>query len=66
MGTLSIWHWAIITTFAAVVAVPPFWRITVRSGRNGALSLVILLPIPLITVLYLWFIAFARWPSTAE
>jgi len=45
----------------AVVLVVPFWRISTKAGFSGWLSL--LMVIPLVNLVYLYFLAFARWPS---
>lgn len=43
-----------------IILLVPFWRITTRAGYSGFWSLLIL--IPLVNLLYLYFLAFARWP----
>lgn len=60
MGSFSVWHWLIVLIVLAAI-LPPYWRITSRSGRPGALSLLIL--IPLVNFVFLWWLAFSRWPS---
>jgi len=45
----------------AVIAVVPFWRISQRAGYSGWLSLLIL--VPLVNLAYVYFLAFAPWPS---
>lgn len=45
----------------AIVLVIPFWRISTKAGFSGWLSL--LMVIPLVNLVYVYFLAFARWPS---
>jgi hypothetical protein len=39
----------------------PVWIITERTGRNPAWSL-LTLGLPLFVLLYLWWLAYAKWP----
>ena len=43
------------------ITVIPFFRIFQRTGRSGWWAL--LMVIPLINLVVLWIIAFARWPA---
>jgi hypothetical protein len=45
----------------AVIAVVPFWRLCARIGYSPWLSLLILLP--LINLIFIYFLAFSEWPS---
>jgi hypothetical protein len=45
----------------AVIAVVPFWRLCARIGYSPWLSLLILLP--LINLIFIYFLAFSGWPS---
>lgn len=45
----------------AVIIVVPFWRISQRVGYSGWLSLLML--VPLVNLAYVYFLAFAPWPS---
>jgi hypothetical protein len=45
----------------AILLVIPFWRICDRAGFPGFVSLLIL--IPLVNLLFLYWLAFAEWPS---
>lgn len=45
----------------AVLLVIPFWRICERAGYPGITALLIL--IPLINLIFLYWLAFAEWPS---
>lgn len=60
MGSFSILHWIIVLIIIAAI-LPPYWKLTTRSGRPGALALLIL--VPLVNFFYLWWLAFSRWPS---
>ncbi len=44
-----------------VVVLLPFWRITTKAGYSGFWSLLML--IPLANIVFLYFLAFARWPN---
>jgi len=46
---------------AAAFIVVPFWQISSKAGYSGWLALLVL--IPLVNVLYLYFLAFADWPA---
>ena len=48
---------AIVTILFAII---PFWFIFSKAGFKGALSL--LMAIPLINILMLFFLAFKKWP----
>jgi hypothetical protein len=49
--------WLILT----IIVVIPFWRICQRVGHSPWLSLLILLP--LINLIFIYYLAFATWPS---
>ncbi len=51
-------HWLWMLVVAALVVIP-VWRICVRIGYPGALSLLML--VPLLNLGLLYFIAFADW-----
>lgn len=53
--------WGTTWLVFAVIAVIPFWRICKRVGHSPWLSLLILLP--LINVIFIYFVAFSEWPS---
>ena len=50
--------WALIV---GAIVVLPFWRICVRAGFAGALSLLVL--VPLANIIFIYFLAFSDWPS---
>ena len=50
-----------VTAIASVLgAVIPFWQISKRAGYHPALG--ILSAIPLVNVVFFYFLAFAEWP----
>jgi hypothetical protein len=50
--------WMIVMVILAVV---PFWKICFKVGYPGWFSFLII--IPLINLLFLYFLAFSEWPS---
>jgi uncharacterized membrane protein YhaH (DUF805 family) len=54
----------IITLIVAAVVIVPLWRIFARAGFSGALSLLML--IPGVNLIMIYFLAFARWPALAS
>ena len=46
---------------AAIIAIIPFWRICDRVGLSPWLSLLLL--IPLANIIFIYYVAFAEWPS---
>ncbi len=53
-------HRLILLLWAAVIILP-FWKISSKAGFPGWLSLLLLVPVVNLIVLYV--IAFARWPA---
>jgi hypothetical protein len=45
----------------AIIGVVPFWKICERIGLSPWLSLLIL--VPLVNLIFIYFIAFSEWPS---
>ena len=45
----------------ALIAIVPFWRICARAGFSPWLSL--LIAIPLVNVIFIYFLAFSDWPA---
>jgi len=45
----------------AIIAIIPFWRICTRVGYSPWLSL--LMAIPLVNIIFIYFLAFSDWPS---
>ena len=50
----------LILLIAALIVIIPFWRIFSKAGYSGWLSL--LMVIPLVNLIMLYFLAFADWP----
>jgi len=46
---------------AVIIAIIPFWRICDRVGLSPWLSLLLL--IPLANIIFIYYVAFAEWPS---
>lgn len=44
-----------------LVIILPFWKIFSKAGFNGALSL--LMVVPIVNVFMIFFLAFADWPA---
>jgi hypothetical protein len=44
-----------------LIGVVPFWRICNRVGHSPWLSLLVL--VPLINLIFIYWLAFAEWPS---
>lgn len=59
-GTMLGGHW-LWMLFFAILFVIPAWRICQRTGYPGALGILVLIPI--VNLLFLYFIAFAAWPA---
>jgi hypothetical protein len=57
-------HLIVIMTITAVMFVIPFWQIFKKAGMPGALSL--LMVIPLIGTVLLYFLAFSPWKNQPE
>lgn len=55
----SIWQLLIMLIWVLAVLVP-FWKITSKAGYPGWLSLLVI--IPLVNVIYIYFPAFSKWP----
>jgi len=54
----------IIIVLMALVVVVPFWRIFSKAGFSGALSL--LMFVPILNVIMIFFLAFAEWPALKQ
>lgn len=46
---------------AALIVIIPFWRIFARAGHPGWLG--ILMALPLINLILLYYLAFSNWPA---
>lgn len=56
LGGISLWQLLII-----VAIIAPFWRIFSKAGYSPWLSL--LLVLPLVNLVMLYFLAFSAWPA---
>ena len=45
----------------AIIVIIPFWRLCQRAGYSPWLSL--LMALPLVNLIFLYFLAFSEWPS---
>jgi uncharacterized membrane protein YhaH (DUF805 family) len=54
----------IIIAVIGIVVVLPFWKILTKAGFSGWWSLIMLIPI--IGILTLFYLAFAEWPIQRE
>jgi len=63
MRGFSIWHWVMLIVFAGLTILP-FWKITKKAGFSGWWSLWIF--VPMANVVWLYVLAFSRWPSAKE
>ncbi|SFR44427.1 hypothetical protein SAMN05216203_0373 [Marinobacter daqiaonensis] len=59
-NTMWAGHWLWMLVMAVLVVVP-VWRICQRIGYPGWMAILIL--IPMVNMVLLYFIAFADWPS---
>ncbi|WP_138933477.1 hypothetical protein [Roseovarius arcticus] len=48
---------------AALILIP-FWKISVKAGYSGWLSLLILVPV--LNFVFLYYLAFSDWPATRQ
>ncbi len=48
----------------AILVIVPFWKIFIKAGFPGQLSLVLLVPV--FGVLIIYYLAFAEWPTLQE
>ena len=59
-NTMWAGHWLWMLVIAIVVVIPA-WRICQRTGYPGWMGILILIPI--VNLVLLYFIAFADWPA---
>ena len=59
-NTMWAGHWLWMLVMAILVVVP-VWRICQRIGYSGWMGILIL--IPMVNLVFLYFIAFADWPA---
>ena len=54
------WEIILIIAYAAIIVLP-FWKITTKAGYNSWLSLLVI--IPLVNLIFIYYLAFSNWPS---
>jgi hypothetical protein len=59
-GEVGIWH-GISLLFWIIIVVIPFWKIFTKAGKSGWLSILML--VPLINLVILYYLAFSKWSS---
>lgn len=59
----GVWS-PLIMLIWALVFIVPFWKITSKAGYSGWLSLLMI--VPGVNLIFLYFIAFANWPSLGK
>lgn len=52
----------LIYLILAIIVVIPFWKILEKAGFPALFSLLMLVPV--VNIIAIYFVAFARWPST--
>jgi hypothetical protein len=63
MGGISIWQLLIIA-FYILIVVLPFWQIFGKAGYSPWLSFLMIIPV--VNLVALYFLAFAKWPALSE
>lgn len=63
MGNFSIWHWLVVLISLSIFLVPA-WLIFKKAGYPGWAS--VLLCIPMINIVVLWWFALAKWPALTK
>lgn len=58
--TMWAGHWLWMLVIAIVVVIPA-WRICQRTGHPGWLGILVLIPV--INLIFLYFLAFTDWPA---
>jgi len=56
MGFVFLW-----LLIAGLIIVLPFWKIFTKAGFPGALAILVL--VPFVQILMIFFLAFAEWPA---
>jgi hypothetical protein len=51
----------VVATICAVIVIIPFWKIFSKAGFFPIFSL--LMAVPVLNILVLYYVAFARWPA---
>jgi hypothetical protein len=53
--------WGMTWLICVIIGIVPFWRICSRVGYSPWASLLIL--VPLVNLVFIYYLAFAAWPS---
>lgn len=64
MGSLSIWHWLIVVLIPFATVTIPLVKLFPRAGLPAWLGLFGIVPV--IALIFLWVLAFKRWPGDPE
>jgi hypothetical protein len=59
----GLFEWPVIALLGLIILVP-FWKICSKAGFSPYFSILIF--IPGINVLFLWWLAFSKWPALPE
>jgi hypothetical protein len=62
LAHLSLWQWIIVLAYIASVTVP-FYKIFPRVGIPAWIA--IFGVVPMVPLIFLWMLAFMRWPQDA-
>lgn len=57
---MSIWHWLIVLILCAAIVIP-FWKLLPRAGIPGWVA--IFSVVPFVALIFLWVLAFKKWPQ---
>lgn len=60
-GFFGFGHWLFMALWIAII-LPPFWKIFMKAGFSGWLSLLML--VPLVNLVVLYVVAFSEWPAS--
>jgi hypothetical protein len=60
LGHLTFWHWIVLLGYIASVTVP-FFRIFPRAGIPAWIG--VFGVVPLVPLIFLWILAFMKWPQ---
>ena len=54
----------VVMLVCAAIIIIPFWKIFSKAGYNGALA--ILMVIPIVATVLLFYLAFSKWPIEGD
>ncbi|MGE5589133.1 MAG: hypothetical protein ACM3ZA_00680 [Bacillota bacterium] len=63
LGEIGPAEWFAVLIGLTIVVLP-YWKIATKAGYSGALSLLMLIPV--VNVLFPFFLGFAEWPIERE